>query len=437
MDNKEEPEKQKVISVMANKNDITKRLLSLEGEKVNTITPITTSIVNLLENTERENCMIINIETNTKITTVIDGQIYQIDLLDDGMGMVLDEINQIENSFSKSYEVCKNMTIYTQNTSELYAEQNEYMDIVTASLYNIVLEIKRIMSSLFSNIDKIYLTGLGTCINNIDLYFQDYLPGTKCEILRPYFIRSESMQVPMKDYIEVNSAISLALDGLGMLNKNLDFSKKSTGTKAGSILQKEITWQGIKEYFLGFGYHIKDDFSGSLESFEKLLTRAIMACLLLAILFAFFSKGIEIQLNKKLEETRLVSGNTMAQLEKLDSDRLTIFSRTTTYKQLVQELTNPARTEENGMSGGRVITKDAIPNMLNRIMVVIPKKVKLISIKNTTSTHIEIRAEAEKYEQLGYFKAVLSTNGILLNVKSTSGQKSGSVVGVVIEGDLP
>ena len=43
----------------------------------------------------------------------------------------------------------------------------------------------------------------------------------------------------------------------------------------------------------------------------------------------------------------------------------------------------------------------------------------------------------EKYEQLGYFKAVLTTNGILNNVKSTSGQKSGSAVQVTIEGDLP
>ena len=70
-------------------------------------------------------------------------------------------------------------------------------------------------------------------------------------------------------------------------------------------------------------------------------------------------------------------------------------------------------------------------------MFVIPKKVKLISIKNTTSDHIVIHAEAEKYEQLGYFKAVLTTNGILENVKSNSAEKSGSAIQVIIEGDLP
>ena len=47
-------------------------------------------------------------------------------------------------------------------------------------------------------------------------------------------------------------------------------------------------------------------------------------------------------------------------------------------------------------------------------MFVIPKMVKVISITNTTDTHIVIKAEAEKYEQLGYFKAVLSTSNILI-----------------------
>ena len=65
------------------------------------------------------------------------------------------------------------------------------------------------------------------------------------------------------------------------------------------------------------------------------------------------------------------------------------------------------------------------------------RSVKLTSIENTSSNHIVIKAEAEKYEQLGYFKAVLTTNGILQNVKSTPGQKNGSVVEVTIEGDLP
>ena len=43
------------------------------------------------------------------------------------------------------------------------------------------------MIVLSGNVTKIYLTGAGTVINNLDLYFQEYMINTKCEILRPYF----------------------------------------------------------------------------------------------------------------------------------------------------------------------------------------------------------------------------------------------------------
>ena len=107
------------------------------------------------------------------------------------------------------------------------------------------------------------------------------------------------------------------------------------------------------------------------------------------------------------------------------------------YQELITEITAPPEETEQTPTNQRIIQKDSIPNLLNRIMFVIPKKVKLISIQNTTSNHIVIQAEAEKYEQLGYFKAVLTTNGILQNVKSNSGQKTGTAIQVTIEGDLP
>ena len=74
---------------------------------------------------------------------------------------------------------------------------------------------------------------------------------------------------------------------------------------------------------------------------------------------------------------------------------------------------------------------------MNRIIYVIPTQVKITSIRNTQDKHIVIEAQAGKYEQLGFFRAVLATEEILLNVKSTSGSKSGETVTITIEGDLP
>lgn len=435
---KENPEVQKVLSIIANKNEISKRTMALDGNRIETITPITTSITNLVDNDGRENIAIVNIEEKTQITIMVDGQIYRIDVLEDGMGRILENINKRENSYAKSYEACKNMTIYTKNSSELYAETNDYVDMATSVLIKIITHLRQTISDMFSSIDKIYVTGLGTCINNIDLLFQEYIPSAKCEILKPYFLNTSSLQLPIKEYIEVNSAIALALDGLGMVDKEVNFAKSANGkAKLSSVMNQEISIDTIREFFVTLGDKIKNDFTVPFSSSEKLLARGAVACIMVAIVFSAFSLVISRQLDAKTQEVEVAIAKTNTELNKLNTDIKTISSRSTTYEELTEEITNAPEEDVTNQTPQRVIGKDSIPNLLNRIMYVIPKKVKLNSIKNTTSNHIVINAEAEKYEQLGYFKAVLTTNGILKNVKSTTGDKSGSAVQVIIEGDLP
>ena len=68
-------------------------------------------------------------------------------------------------------------------------------------------------------------------------------------------------------------------------------------------------------------------------------------------------------------------------------------------------------------------TRNAIPNLLNQIMSIIPENVQLTSIENTSGTHVVINAQSNKYEQLGYLKAKIKADVILTNVISTAGQK--------------
>lgn len=70
-------------------------------------------------------------------------------------------------------------------------------------------------------------------------------------------------------------------------------------------------------------------------------------------------------------------------------------------------------------------------------MSIIPASVQLTSIEDTGDGHIEINAQSDKYEQLGYLVAKLKTEIILRNVESTAGQKDNNVVTIKIEGDLP
>ena len=84
-------------------------------------------------------------------------------------------------------------------------------------------------------------------------------------------------------------------------------------------------------------------------------------------------------------------------------------------------------------------SKKTIPNLLSQIMFAMPQGVQVTSIDNSNSRHVVINAQSEKYEQLGIFKAILKTQGILApdTIVSSSGTKQGNVVQIVIEGDLP
>ena len=56
---------------------------------------------------------------------------------------------------------------------------------------------------------------------------------------------------------------------------------------------------------------------------------------------------------------------------------------------------------------------------------------------NATDKKISIIAQANNYDQLGYFIARIKVDKILSDVVSSSSQKSGDIVTVTIEGVLP
>lgn len=436
VDKKENVEKQKVTNIIANKNEIAKRIALFSGNKVTSVTPMPFSITKLLDKDNIENALIVNIESKTQVTTVVEGKVYAVNVIDEGMFNIFEEINKVENSYTKTYEACKNMTIYTQGASDLYSSSDSYMSIVSAELLKIIDQVKEILNDTFATIDKIYITGTAVCINNIDLFFQDYITNTVCEILKPYFLKDVPEQTTIKEYIDANSAIALALSGID--GSDVNFSKGGKISGKGSFLKKDVSMSGIKSASSDLKYKITGDFTSSLQNSEKLILRVMFACLVVIIAYIAFSNSISKQLDEKNSEMKTALTAQQNEISKIDSDITLISGRTTAYNTMIEKLTNPTDMETNDTElKKRVISKDSIPNLLNRIMFVIPTKVKINSIKNTEKTHIVIEAESEKYEQLGYFKSVLTSNNILVDVKSTPSQKNGNIVSVTIEGDLP
>lgn len=431
VDNQLDKEKIKVIHIADNKIELNKRIQEIDGYKLTNISPISMSIPNLINIEPNENCIIVNMEDKTTITTIIDSKIYHVDVLDEGSTDILSKINLKENSYSKSYEICKNTTIYTSEGKELQDEQTNYLEDIMPTLYTIVSNTQKIINSTTEKINKVYITGTAALVNNVDLYFQEYLTESNCEILKPYFINN-TKDISIKDYIEVNSAISIALMGLRTGIAGMNFKKQSFADKIPAWLKVEVNPGKTKKEQKNLGGFLTWDLGQKLDKTEKGLLRIATGLLLLVVIYSGFASLLNSQIGKKQQEAESYIENTNKQIQLANADNEKIKTKTNKYTTMINEL-----EQANEKIADRNKTRNAIPNLLNQIMSIIPENVQLTSIENTSGTHVVINAQSNKYEQLGYLKAKIKADVILTNVISTAGQKDNNIVTVKIEGDLP
>lgn len=429
--NPQDKEKLKIIHIAANKIELNKKIQTIDKNKLGGIIPISMAIPNLIETKPRENCLIVNIEDNTTVTTILDENVFDVNVFDEGCQEFLRKINIKENSMAKAYEICKNTTIYTSDSKDLQETEIGYLEDIMPTLYNIVGNVRKIINESQEKITKVYLTGTATLINNLDLYFQEYLSEIDCQILNPYFVNA-TKDINIQDYIEVNSAMSLALAELGQGIQGVNFKKQSFSDKIPGWMKIEVNPGKEKQSKLAQSGWFTNDLGEKLDKTEIGLLRTAMGILLLFIIYSSFSGLLNKQMEKKDNQAQESIASTNSQIQLASNDKTKIDSRTNDYTQMIQNL-----QDLNNRISEASKTRDSIPNLLNSIMYIIPENVQITSIQNTTGTHIVIEAQSNKYEQLGMFKAKLDTGMYLTNVISTSGQQSNNIIKVKIEGDLP
>ena len=420
-------EKVKVLHVSVNKNELYRQTQKFDKYRLVGVSPLPVVIKNLTKN-EKGNIAILNIENKTTLTIVIDGQVQQVNTIESGMEEIFDKINKKENSYNKVYEILKNTTLYTAGNQELQSEENEYLEDIVPMLYNIITTVNEMLSKSVKVIDKLYITGTATAINNIDLYIQDNLSGVRCEILKPYFVQSATSSI-IKDYIEANSAISLALQGLGDGIKEVNFKVLKLSDKF-PVFTHDSKSKTKNENPKKINF--KFDLSGSFSELEMMIIRTIAGVLLVMLTYGAFSVVIGKQIENKKEEIEENLKYSNQQIANVVSDTEKVKTRTSQYNEFINNLDNI-----NEEITEKYKTKNAIPNLLTHVMSIIPETVQILSVENTNEKHIIINAQSAQYEQIGFFLSELKLNGILLNVKSDLGVKSDSLVKVTIEGDLP
>ena len=429
--NPEDKDKLEVIHIAANKIELTKKNQVLEKYKLAKIIPVSISITNLIETKPKENYLIVNMEEMTTVTTILDENVYNIQTFQEGSQEFLRKINLKENSFTKAYEICKNTTIYTAEGKNLQEEEIGYLEDIMPTLYTIVGNVGRIINESQERITKVYLTGTAALINNIDLYFQEYLGEVECEILKPYFINARQ-EISIQDYIEVNSAISLALTGVGQGIQGINFKKQNLKERIPDWLKIEVNSNKEKKGKLATSGWFTNDLGEKLDKTEISLLRTSIGLIILFAVYSGFAILLQNQMKEKKQQAQESIDNTNTQIQLADDDKTKIDSRTNDYTKMIQNLQD---LNDRFIDANK--TRDAIPNLLNRIMYIIPENVQITSIQNTTGTHVAIEAQSNKYEQLGMFKAKLDTEMFLTNVISTSGKQENNVIKVKIEGDLP
>ncbi len=429
--NYNDKDKIRVLHVSANKATISKMMQVMKETKLSTITPIGMCIPNIANIKPKENILIVNMEDITTVTSVVDQKVYSVEKINVGANEVLDRIVAKENSYSKAYEICRNSTIYTMEGKELQDEENEYLDDIMPILYKIVTKVQDYVNDSTIKYDTIYITGTLSVINNVDLYFQEYFASEKCEILKPYFI-TDNAKINIKDYIEVNSAIAIASQGVGYGIQSMNFKEPAFGDRIPN-------WMKLDGMGNAEGKSKKSKFKISsggrgFDAVERWLFRSAGGILSLVLIYMAFSIYLNTQITNKIAEVDEVREDTLRQIQLVKNDTNSVKQKANRYVELSENLKNISKNIEESAK-----TKNVIPNLLTRIMSIIPREVQLLSIENTSGTHIVIEAQSKTYEQLGYFKAKIKEDNILNKntVISSQGEKQNEFVKVTIEGDLP
>ena len=148
MDNREDPDKFKSIYISVNKKDLEQKIANLKNYKLASISPVSTSITNLIDQNETDNIAIINIENETQITTIVNGQINRVDILNSNLEEVVSQVNKREMSWKKSYNIFKNITIYDSEIQNVNEDENEYIEFVMPVIYKIASEAKNYLKIL-------------------------------------------------------------------------------------------------------------------------------------------------------------------------------------------------------------------------------------------------------------------------------------------------
>lgn len=452
------------ICSYVSKSELANMNTNFEGFKISSIAPLGLSVVNLFKNKGiDEEAVVVNIENKTTVTILLRGEVQKVIEIPLGMEDVLDRLAEKYNSYSKAYDACKKVSVYIEDVTALDDESRDILDVVLPVFYDIRQRVDNAITPYKKQIKAIYLSGTAVTVNNVDLYFQENFPSLRCEIAKPFFATKRDSGI-QKEVIEVNSAIAIALNGLGMVEPSIEFT---SAVKKAAIMAPLNAGKGIqsvvKDYMATFKakYLAPTDRSSvrqepflkkvinlvtnkkpkrnrgtvrvaydaevnqgegessegnsskrSLTPFEGWLLRITIASIVVCVSYFAGSLFITNKLEENIENADVAIAKVESEILKANNDAEYIRTRASEYSDKVNKLIDVMEEIETEKRKSNF----DIPNFMSQLMFIIPQGVTITNINISELGEVEIDVQSSQYAQLGYFVSRIKLEKILLNV---------------------
>lgn len=464
----ESPDQYKAICIAINKIELTNLWQALRATKFDSISAIGSTIVNSLKDKgANQNLIIVNVEDDTKVTIIKNGEIFEIIQLPVGMDEVIARLADKFNSYARAYEACKGVDAYVDGDLSFDPEMQAIRDVLMPTLYDLKQRLIITLQPYLEEIQDVYITGTGVIVNNIDLYLQEAFPGKHCEILTPYFINKERNN--LKEILEVNSALATANYGLNGIVKSADFLASGTYLR-GEVKKKQInpkeiignvrtfvnevnqkTLRPVKtksrktevsfadevenlQQLGGAGEYAAPAFTEEVKYYDPISEWLARLAISLVITWAAYT-GFSGYVEGKIDDRRITVESNIAkseaQIKSVDTDKNTIQVKSDEYQAKtvkLQRIIESIRLQQERSFD--------VPNFLSQLMFIIPTDVKVTSVQIGTDDTVVLEAESGKYAQLGYFVSRLKLAGVLKDVEMEVINMS-STIQIKVNGVLP
>ena len=430
---------------------------------------------------EIQSYIIVNLDERLTIETVINRKMFDYKFYDIGMKNILEKFEERLGSYQKAYTACKQLNVYTEGES---TNDQELERIAEPILQEILKNISSVTSSNKDTISRVYITGIGTIFNNLDVLLTEYLE-IKAEILKPNFLTDTSDVRNVSEMLETTQAMAMAYNYLIEKNKFLNFlrveekekkknfftdiaerfkgsikfdKKKEKSTNvAATTNATNVTQQKKNNIFNGkfsSGNNINSGTSSNvnvnnneakkasiqLPTLEKntLLNVMIGVATFTAILliaYSVFTVLYTSSTNKMIDEVTAKIKSLGEETAKVNSDITYIKTNINEYTEINENVDLLVSQIVSGQIGK--ISTYNVATFLQKIIKVIPKGVTLDTVKSDDNKHVAITMYSAKYADLGYFVAQLKLNGILNSVEVKNISNSTDKITIEIGGELP